>query len=98
MAKPAVVKVNQLVFYLDLYLREHKPSRGASRIERQKYAIARQSVETLKEMFMVPFPPGPGCKTPWYGRVLVGPVPFCRTPWMGIGPIEVRGLRAGKLK
>ena len=100
MAKPAIIKVNQPLCYLDCYLHEHKPSKDASRIEKQKYGLAVRSVEVLKEMFSVPFPPRPGCKTPWYG----GPVPrirpcktpwyggiyqlYCPTPWMGKGPIK----------
>jgi len=99
MAKPVIVKVNQPLYYLDCYLHEHKPSKDASRVEKQKYGLAVRSIEVLKEMFMVPFPPRPNCKTPWYG----GSVPvvrscktpwyggpyqlFCRTPWMGKGPI-----------
>ena len=80
MAKPLIIKANSLVYYLDAYLHGLKLPKNATKLEKRKLEVATQCVDLLKEMFMTPFSPKPGCRTPWYGG---STNIICRTPWMG---------------
>jgi hypothetical protein len=95
MAKPAVIKVNRLVFYLEGYLHELKLPKDATKIEKQKLEIAKLCATLLKETFMAPFPPKPGCKTPWYGANFLW---HCKTPWMGGRPVFSEPLARSRRK